>query len=238
MIKLTRLPTTLVFDCGDTLLELSPPKEIICQEVLAAEGLVVEPELLQRAYLVVEHMFKQHASRETTPKSKQQFFDRYNQELCDILGLRNMGEILNRKLQQAFRSRCRWEADSATRHWLEWASDRFDCYVFANWSSGLRQELEQAELAHFFNGIYSSEEIGFEKPDPRSFGRFLEVSGLQADNCIYIGNEYRADCIGSRALGFEPVLLDRHGRYPACVDAVRISNWEQLRLTLTSLAAD
>ena len=228
------IPEALVFDCGGTLLELNIPRENTFQEVLADEGLHVELELIRRAYDIVDWSFKQRSSKETTLDAKKRFFDNFNIALCDVLGLRSHALTLNEHLQDAFKRRCNWQADDDTKEWLFWASKRFECYVLANWSRSLNQVLDRAGIAHFFRGIYCSEELGAEKPDPKSFEVFLNATNLRDKPRMYNGNEYIADVIGSRSFGFEPVLFDQHGRYPPVADCFRISDWNQLRKYLTN----
>ena len=227
-------PDVLVFDCGDTLVELDTPCAIICQRVLAEAGLLIDLALIRRAYDIVEWTCKQQSSVEKTPEAKAQFFDHFNGALCDVLGLRSHAASLNERLQLAFRGTCHWQADSQTVQWLEWASQRFDCYILANWDRKLPQLLQRLGIAHFFKGIYCSEQLGAEKPNPRAYELFLEQSGIRNLRRLYVGNEYLADVVGSRALGFEPVLIDRYGRYPGAVDCFRVKGWDELRQALSA----
>jgi putative hydrolase of the HAD superfamily len=226
------IPEVLVFDCGDTLLELNIPRENIFQEVLAKEGVKVELDYIRRAYDIVDWSFKQRSSQERTAEAKKRFFDGFNVALCNVLGLSNYSGVINMQLQDAIRQRCRWIASDSTLNLMSWVSNRYECYVLANWSRNLPQVMSQAGILHFFKGVYSSDELGAEKPNPESYERFLEVTGMQGRPKLYIGNEYIADVVGSRAHGFEPVLLDWIGKYPPEVDCLKVSDWGQLRASL------
>lgn len=58
----------------------------------------------------------------------------------------------------------------------------------------------------FFDFIITSEEVGAEKPNPAMFRRALELAGgVQPENCIFIGDNYEMDIIGSTTFGFEAI---------------------------------
>ena len=231
-MRLEQRPDVLVFDCGDTLVELVPSREVICQEVLQAAGAAVDLALIRRAYDIADALMKQRSSTERTRDAKARFLTDYNSALCDALGLRSLAAVVDPAMQAAFRSGPHWTADPSTQAFLAWASERFPCYVLANWDSRLPAVLDYAGIRPFFTGAYCSEELGVEKPAPECFARFLEATGLADKRRLYIGNEYLADVAGSRAAGFEPVLIDRYGRYPSAMDCLRITDWAQLRQRL------
>lgn len=235
-MRLERQPEVLVFDCGDTLVELLPSREVICQEVLQKAGAAVDLVLIRRAYDIADAMMKQRSSAERTREAKSRFLTDYNGVLCDALGLRSLAAAVDPAMQAAFRSGPHWTADPSTQAFLAWASERFPCFVLANWDRRLPAVLDHAGVGRYFTAAYSSESLGIEKPDPECFARFLAASGLAEKRRLYIGNEYLADVVGSRAAGFEPVLIDRHGRYPAAVDCLRITDWGQLRQRLDAAA--
>lgn len=72
----------------------------------------------------------------------------------------------------------------------------------------LRQKLTDLGLAHRFDHIAISGEMGVEKPDPRFFERALEAIGVPADRAIHIGDFYAIDVVGARSAGLEAVLVD------------------------------
>jgi len=72
--------------------------------------------------------------------------------------------------------------------------------------------MQSAKLAtcdpnwHFFDFIVTSEEVGFEKPHPAMFRRALELAGgVQPQDCIFIGDNFEMDILGSTALGFDAI---------------------------------
>jgi putative hydrolase of the HAD superfamily len=57
----------------------------------------------------------------------------------------------------------------------------------------------------------TSLEAGYDKPNPQIFELALKKANVRASESIFIGDQYEQDIQGSRAVGMEPVLLDRNG---------------------------
>ena len=70
-----------------------------------------------------------------------------------------------------------------------------------------RPELEALGLCGAFDRIYISSEAGYKKPDPRFFRLLLEREGLEAADCLMIGNDPRCDGEGARAVGMETWII-------------------------------
>ena len=49
------------------------------------------------------------------------------------------------------------------------------------------------------------------KPDPRIFEIALQQAGAAAQDCIYIGDNYYDDAIGSRKVGMPALIINRFG---------------------------
>ena len=69
-------------------------------------------------------------------------------------------------------------------------------------------------LDGIFEFTLAAGEIGIWKPDPAIFDKVLEMEGLQADRCVYVGDNYYADVVSARGAGLTPVLLDPKGVFP------------------------
>ncbi len=72
----------------------------------------------------------------------------------------------------------------------------------------LRAKLGELGLAHRFEHLAISGEVGVEKPDPRFFTRALEAIDADPDHTIHVGDLYEIDVVGARAAGLEAVLVD------------------------------
>ncbi len=89
--------------------------------------------------------------------------------------------------------------------------------VLSNWDFKLQAALEDAGIAHLFDFVLSSAQVGIEKPAREFFERGLAlarkvVPDLKARDCFYIGDHYEKDVLGARGAGLSPLWLVRDAR--------------------------
>jgi len=76
--------------------------------------------------------------------------------------------------------------------------------------------------------VVTSQDVGFNKPQPEIFREALRQAGVQAAEAIYVGDQYQIDVIGAKKAGMEGVLLDRGGYFAEINDCPRIQSLTQL----------
>ena len=84
-------------------------------------------------------------------------------------------------------------------------------YIVSNWDLELVEVLEELGWMRYFDGVVVSAVLGVEKPDPRLFEEALEVSGVDKDRAVHVGNDPVADVRGAAEAGIATVLVDRRG---------------------------
>lgn len=87
----------------------------------------------------------------------------------------------------------------------------FRLSVVSNSDGSVQKILENLGLDHFFDEIFDSHIVGFEKPDPKIFTHALETCGAAAETTVHIGDLYHVDIEGAWAAGIGAVLLDPYG---------------------------
>lgn len=219
---------TIVFDCGDTLLALDPPREVICRDALADLGIQTVREDVALAYRMVDFGYKQRSSRHQTEEDRIDFYREFNRRLCHALGIASRAEEVHQALTEAFSRRRSWTPVPGTTGALQRLAGDFALFVLANWADDLEELLSETGLRPHFDGVYASAQLGAEKPDPEIFDAFAKRSGRDPARCIYVGNEYTADVVGSRARGFTPILLDHAGYYSPRIDARYATSWDEV----------
>lgn len=81
-------------------------------------------------------------------------------------------------------------------------------------SDCLNDLIKDFDLRKLLSQVYTSTEIGLEKPDPRFFQRILKKEGLLSQDCLMIGNNPKNDIVAARKVGLIGVLLDPRNLYP------------------------
>lgn len=69
-------------------------------------------------------------------------------------------------------------------------------------------------LEGIFDIMVAAGEVGYWKPDPAIFAYALsQLNGIQAEDCVYIGDNYFSDGQGAARAGWVPILFDPEGLY-------------------------
>ena len=84
--------------------------------------------------------------------------------------------------------------------------------IISNWDWTARDILTAAGLIDYFDPIVISAEVDCNKPDARIFELALEKAGIPAHQCLYIGDNYYDDALGSRKAGMEALIINRFGK--------------------------
>ena len=84
--------------------------------------------------------------------------------------------------------------------------------IISNWDDTARNVLNGTELNEYFDPIIISSEVNCKKPDPKIFELALDRAGVSAGECIYVGDNYYDDAVGSRAVGMQALILNRFGK--------------------------
>ena len=81
--------------------------------------------------------------------------------------------------------------------------------VISNWDCTARDILSAAGLIDFFDHLIISCEVDCNKPDSRIFNLALQKASVEARRCIYVGDNYYDDCLGSRKVGMNALTINR-----------------------------
>jgi putative hydrolase of the HAD superfamily len=103
-------------------------------------------------------------------------------------------------------------------------------------SEDVKKGLARVGADTYFTFIFSSWDIGFEKPDPRFFRFIIEKLRTDPANCIMIGDNYEKDIIAAKTAGMKTILFnpsDRREHFPHA-DSV-IQGMDQLSVIIEKL---
>ncbi len=95
-----------------------------------------------------------------------------------------------------------------TKAMLAWLTGQgYHLGVLANQAPGLRQRLENWDIAHYFSHIVSSAEVGAAKPDRAIFERALAMAGCGPERAVMIGDRLDNDIFPAKACGMQTIWL-------------------------------
>jgi putative hydrolase of the HAD superfamily len=96
-------------------------------------------------------------------------------------------------------------------------------------------KLENCRLDRFFDIIVCSEEVGFNKPDPKIFQYALTKAGTTAEHSFMIGDDYEVDILGAEGVGmkavhFNPQIQNNQIKYINQITNLSQLPWKLLEL--------
>lgn len=71
------------------------------------------------------------------------------------------------------------------------------------------EKLRHLDIAHYFDTVVISQDVGITKPDPRIFQIALERLGVSATDALMIGDSLEADIIGAQRASIGALWLNR-----------------------------
>ena len=82
-------------------------------------------------------------------------------------------------------------------------------------------ELERTKLDGRFDGVYLSSDFGYRKPEPRFMRGMLEEFGLDPEETVFIGNDYRSDVPSAAAGNVDCIFINSYKKSAAERKAAR-----------------
>ena len=71
-------------------------------------------------------------------------------------------------------------------------------------------KVNRSGLEPFFDGVFTSDALGFKKPHPECFAKGLALAGSSAERAVMIGDDWECDVDGAIQAGWEAVHFDPH----------------------------
>jgi HAD superfamily hydrolase (TIGR01662 family) len=162
--------------------------------------------------------------------SPDEFWQHFNRYLLEAIGIQGDLEELARKVTAQFQNvDLVYDCPQAGCQTLAELRDRgYALGLITNRDNVARfhELLDQMVLRAHFDLTLASGEVGIRKPEPGIFYAALERLGAQADESIYVGDNYWADVVGADRAGLTPVLLDPYRLFPeaTCLTLARIDD--------------
>ncbi len=75
-------------------------------------------------------------------------------------------------------------------------------------TSAMRKALARVGIEHYFNGFFSSKELGVAKPDPKFFLKICREMQETPNKTLMIGNDYQKDICGAHQAGLHTLFFE------------------------------
>ena len=218
------------FDIGYTLLRMK--REITYRQALKTYGVEVSVETLEREFHWVDKVFMREYPG-VFLKGRGVYMPWYLGILNYHLGIAlDVAEIDKCWEKIQLETEDYWiPFDNVHEVLTELKESALHMGVISNWDQTARGLLEHHDLIKYFEHCIISSEVGIDKPDPAIFTLAMQKADAHPQECIYVGDNYYDDALGSRKIGMQTLILNRFGTLGVeeIDDALFIQNLAQIR---------
>lgn len=198
------------FDLGYTLLKLERDK--LFQGVLEEFGFSISTDEIEKAFHLTDKLFMRMYPG-IIGKKRSFYMPLYLGNMVYTLGIRTgicpLYEKWKRKMENPFDV---WIPFNNVKEELKkLISEGYNLGVISNWDKTAVPLLEKFELVSYFDDIIISSDVGYEKPNPKIFKIALDQASVLAEDCLYVGDNYYDDGIGSMKIGMDFVIVNPYG---------------------------
>ena len=96
---------------------------------------------------------------------------------------------------------------------LEYLSDKYKIFAASNGIYKMQENrLKKSNLDKYFNEIFVSEKIGYEKPDKKFFKKIMDITKFSNDDLIMIGDSIKSDIIGAKNSKIKSIYFNKEDK--------------------------
>ena len=221
------------FDFYNTLVRFWPPLDEIQQASCRELGLNVGKKGIREGYASADEFMSEENAKEPlaerSPEERDRFFAEYERVILKGASVDVSLRLAEQVWQMAIRVPKDFSLFDDVVPALELLKKRG---ILLGVISNLRRDMgdlcEQLGLTPYLNFCVTSAEAGAEKPHPPIFRAALKRAEVRPEEAVHVGDQYKADVQGARAIGITPVLLDREGWYEDVNDCSKIATLPEL----------
>ncbi len=200
--------STITFDVGGTLLSPDPSVGAVYAEVFARHGVAAGAREIEAAF---QRAWKTVAGETGGPTDEANEIGKWrrlvNATLRDLPQPRHFDSLFE-ELWHTFSEPRRWRLREHTREVLCELRERgIQLAVLSNWDSRLRPLLKGFGLIRYFETLFISAEIGWEKPDLRIFRAVEDTLSAKPSEILHLGDCPHSDAAPARAAGWRSLLI-------------------------------
>jgi HAD superfamily hydrolase (TIGR01549 family) len=201
-------------DFYNTLVRFWPPLDEIQQAACRELGLNVSKEGVRKGYVLADDFMSQENAvlplADRNPEERGRFFAEYERLILQGAGIDVTTRLAEQVWQMAIQVPKDFDLFEDVVPGLDLLKKRG---ITLGVISNLRQDMDQLcrklGLEPYLNFCVTSAEAGAEKPHPPIFLAALKRAQVSPEEAVHVGDQYRSDVEGAKAVGIVPVLIDR-----------------------------
>lgn len=96
---------------------------------------------------------------------------------------------------------------------LLYLSDKYKIFTASNGIYEMQENrLKKSNLDKYFDKIFVSDEIGYEKPDKKFFQKIMDLTKFSNDDLIMIGDSIKSDIIGAKNSKIKSIYFNKEDK--------------------------
>ncbi len=221
------------FDFYNTLVRFWPPLDEIQQASCRELGLTLRKTDIRRGYVVADEYFNEANAEEPlalrSPEARAEFFAEYERRILLAAGVDVNLKLADQVWQMAMLVHKDFELFDDVLPALGKLKEKgFVLGVVSNLRRDMDALSKRLKLEGILDFYITSADVGSEKPYAPIFQAALERANVAPSDAYHVGDQYKADVQGAKAVGITPVLLDREGLRSDVLECPRISSLSEL----------
>lgn len=96
---------------------------------------------------------------------------------------------------------------------LEYLSEKYKIFAASNGIYKMQENrLKKSNLDKYFDKIFVSEKLGYEKPDKKFFEKIMDITKFSNDDLIMIGDSIKSDIIGAKNSKIKSIYFNKEDK--------------------------
>lgn len=96
---------------------------------------------------------------------------------------------------------------------LSYLSNKYQIFAASNGVYDMQvNRLKKSNLDKYFDEIFVSDKVGFEKPDKRFFQKIMNITKFSNDDLIMIGDSIKSDIIGAKNSNIKSIYFNKENK--------------------------
>lgn len=221
------------FDLYNTLVGFDPPREETQAKILKELGVEVTPQSLLRPIMAADEFISQECARYPLGKrSKEETVELYTGYQGTILkevGIEASWELITGILKKWLKADYKMVLFDDVVPTLTQLKERgLILGLISNVDRDITPLYQGLGLADWLTVAVTSQDVGFNKPDPQIFRAALRKAKLRPIEALYVGDQHQIDVAGANSAGMLGILLDRNGFFEDITSSPRITSLTQI----------
>ena len=221
------------FDLYHTLIHYDPPQEELVAKALKEFGIDMNPEVFRRPLVTADEFIYEEIARQPLSQRSQEekiaLYAEYQAIVLKEAGIEADNKLalgLLGKMQQYKMNLILFDEVEAALTDLK--SRGLILGLISNVEQDMNDTLARLKLDSWLDLIVTSQDAGAGKPQPQIFREALRQAGVQPEEALYVGDQYRVDVLGARGAGIRGILIDRSDYHRDITDCPKIRNLLEL----------